>query len=311
VTDRARAVYPRGVKKFAIVLLVLAAACGSASAKTRKPAPIRIVEPGPMMLDPSGNGIVVGDRALKRVVRVDLGTKKRRVLASRVGIPTGIAYDDMGRLYVGAGERIYRIDGSRKILVAGTGAHAHTGDGGQATAAAFAGAGEFEVDHDETIVVPEYDNWIRRIAADGAISTIAGTGVEGYTGDGGPAIDARLRHPSDIVLQRYGVVIADSDNHVLRRVDWETGTITTIARDFEGPVLAEAGPMDTLYVADAGAQVVYRLDGDGVSRTRVGTAVTPVGLTVDYSANVYVSELEARRIVRISPDGRRTVFVRR
>ncbi|MBA3747260.1 MAG: hypothetical protein H0W96_07160 [Solirubrobacterales bacterium] len=61
----------------------------------------------------------------------------------------GVAYDDMGRLYVSSGERIYRIDGKRKMVVAGTGARGHSGDGGPATTAELGGAGSFDVDQDE------------------------------------------------------------------------------------------------------------------------------------------------------------------
>jgi sugar lactone lactonase YvrE len=309
VTRAGAAVYRLGVKKFAILLIVLAAACGDASG-ARRPAPLRIVAPGPVAYDSAG-GLVVGDRVLKRVVRVDLLTKRRRVLTKNVGVPVGLTYDDMGRLYVCADDRIYRIQGSRKILVAGTGVRAHSGDGGPATAAALAGAGGFEVDHDETIVVAEYDNWVRRIAPDGTISTIAGTGADGYAGDGGPGTSALLLHPHDVALQRDGVVVvADSHNGVLRRVD-ASGTITTIARDFRAPIAVKGGPLDSLYVADAGASTVYKLDGNGGNRTRVGAAFAPIGMAVDYDSNVYVSELEARRVVRIAPSGRRTILFTR
>jgi DNA-binding beta-propeller fold protein YncE len=312
VTKPGGTVYRQGVKKFAIVLLVLAAACGgadSASPAKPKPKPIRIAEPGPLSLTLDG-GLLVGDRRLKRVVRIDLISNKRRVVATGIGVPVGLAYDDMGGWYVCADERIYRINGSRKTLIAGTGARSHTGDSSPATAATFGGAGGMEVDHDETIVVAEYDNWIRKISPEGIASTVAGTGEDGYSGDGGPALAARLLHPHDIALQLDGVVIADSHNHVLRRVDWTTGTITTIAHDFQAPVFVDGGPMDTLYVADAGDSTIYRLDANGGSRTRVGRAVAPIGMAVDGSSYVYVSELEARRVVRISPNGARKVLVK-
>ena len=153
------------VRKFALILLAIStvgAACLEADAKPKpKPKPIRVASPGPLALDPSG-ALVIGDRALKRVVRFDLRTKRRTVLAS--GFPeaiVGVAYDDMGRLYVSSGDRVYRIDGKRKVVVAGTGVRGHSGDGGPATAARLGGAGGFDVDHDEAIAIAEYDNWIR------------------------------------------------------------------------------------------------------------------------------------------------------
>jgi DNA-binding beta-propeller fold protein YncE len=312
VTQPGRTVYRRGVQKFAIVLLIVAAACGGADAASKpkpKPKPIPIAEPGPLALTPDG-GIVVGDRALKRIVRIDLFTNKRRIVAKGVGVPVALTYDDQARLYVSGDERIFRLEAGRKILVAGTGTRSHTGDGGPATQATFGGASGFEVDHDERIVVAEYDNWIRSISPEGTISTLVGTGADGYAGDGGPATSALLLHPHDVALQRDGVVIADSHNHVLRRVVYATGTITTIARDFQAPVLVDGGPFDTLYVADAGLGAVFKLDANGGGRTRVGAAFAPIGMAVDTSSNVYVAELEARRIVRIAPNGTRKVLVK-
>lgn len=311
MTQRGRAVYRRGVKKFAIVLLVLGAAYGGAEsaspAKPKpKPKPIRIAEPGPVALTSDG-GLVVGDRAVKRIVRVDLRTSKRRIVAKAVGVPS----DSPTTTRAGSASRqTSASSGSRaaaRVLVAGTGARSHTGDGGPATQATFGGAGGFEVDHDERIVVAEYDNWIR---SKGTISTLAGTGADGYAGDGGPATSALLLHPHDVALQREGIVIADSHNHVLRRVDYATGTITTIARDFEAPVLVGGGPFDTLYVADAGAGAVFKLDANGGARTRVGVVLAPIGMAADSASNVYVAELEARRVVRIAPNGTRKVLVK-
>ena len=185
-----------------------------------KPKPVRVASPGPLALDPSG-ALVIGDRALKRVVRFDLRTKRRTVLAS--GFPeaiVGVAYDDLGRLYVSAGDRVYRIEGKRKVVVAGTGVRGHSGDGGPATVASLGGAGGVDVDHDEAIAIAEYDNWIRVVDPVGSISTAAGNGGEGYAGDGGPAREALMGHPHDVLWRRDGVLlIADSHNGVLRRVD--------------------------------------------------------------------------------------------
>ena len=161
---------------------MVGAACVEAGAKPKpKPKPIRIATPGPLAFAPSG-ALVIGDRDLKRVVQVNLRTKKRTVLVS--GFPdaiVGLVYDDLGRLYVSSAERIYRIDGKRKVVVAGTGARGHTGDGGPATAAQLAGAGGFDVDHDKAIAISEYDNWIRVVDPGGTISTVAGNGGTGTT----------------------------------------------------------------------------------------------------------------------------------
>jgi sugar lactone lactonase YvrE len=301
-----------GARATAVLIAAMAVvACGgnTGSAATPRPKPVRVAEPGPLALAPDG-ALLVGDRRLHRVVRIDVRTKRRRVVATGLPDIVELSYDDMGRLYVCAASRVYRIDGRRKVVVAGTGRREHTGDGGPATAASLSGPGGFEVDHDERIVIAEYDNWIRAVEPDGTIGTIAGTGAEGYAGDGGPARDALLRHPHDIALRRdREVVIADSHNGVLRLVD-ATGTMRTLARGLDGPIVVEGGPLDTLYVADARLGSVIRFDAAGGNRTTVATGVSPIGLAVDERRNVYVSEFQGR-VLRISPTGRRTVLVPR
>ena len=214
----------------ALLAAIAVVACGgnAGSAATPKPKPVRLAEPGALALAPDG-ALLVADRRLHRVVRIDVRTKRRRVVATGLRDIVELSYDDMGRLYVCAASRIYRIDGTGKVVVAGTGRREHTGDGGPATAASLSGPGGFEVDHDERIVIAEYDNWIRAVEPDGTIGTIAGTGAEGYAGDGGPAREAIVRHPHDIALRRdREVVIADSHNGALRLVD-ATGTMRTLA----------------------------------------------------------------------------------
>ena len=83
MTGKPAPVYGRRVRKFAIVLLALGVcACSDSSAARKNPAPPRIAEPGALTVTTDGRALVVGDRRLKRVVRVDLRTKARRVLAS-------------------------------------------------------------------------------------------------------------------------------------------------------------------------------------------------------------------------------------
>jgi sugar lactone lactonase YvrE len=103
-------------------------------------------------------------------------------------------------------------------------------------------------------------------------------------------------------------VIADSHNGVLRLVD-AAGTIRTLSTGMIGPIVVEGGPFDTLYVADARLAAVFRFDASGGSRTQVADAVAAIGMAVDRDQNVYVSELEARRVLRVSRRGRRTVLV--
>ena len=292
------------------LLLVVAATGGDASGAKRKPRPIRILEPGALTFDYRG-GLLVADRKLHRVVRVNLRTGKRRVVVTGLRDIVGLAVDDQLRLYVAAGDRVYRLAAGRKTVIAGNGQRAHTGDGGPATAASFGGIGGFEVDHDKSIFVAEYDNWIRFVDPNGSVSTIAGNGEEGYAGDGGPARVAVLRHPHDLALRiDREVIVADSHNGVLRRID-PSGTITTFATGFLAPIAVKGGAGNSLYVADGGQNAVFRLSADGRSRRRVVRANGPINLAVDDKDNVYVSEIAgARRVLRVSPSGRVRVLVR-
>lgn len=91
----------------------------------------------------------------------------------------GVAYDDMGRLYVSSGERIYRIDGKRKMVVAGTGARGHSGDGGAGHHRGARGRWQLRRRPRRGIAIAEYDNWIRVVDPAGSISTVAGNGGTG------------------------------------------------------------------------------------------------------------------------------------
>jgi hypothetical protein len=297
-------------KALALGLVLTVVAGVAASDAKRKPRPIRIVEPGALAFDYRG-GLMVADRRLNRVVRIDLRTGKRRVAVTGLRDIVGLAYDDLRRLYVAAGDRIYRVANGRRTVVAGNGQRGHTGDGGPATAASFGGIGGFEVDHDKSIVVAEYDNWIRFVDPSGSVNTLAGTGEEGYAGDGGPARVAVLRHPHDLALRiDREVIVADSHNGVLRRID-PAGTITTFATGFVSPIAVKGGAGNSLYVADGGQNAVFRLSPDGQSRRRIVRANGPINLAVDNRDNLYVSEIAgARRVLRVSPSGRVRVLVR-
>jgi sugar lactone lactonase YvrE len=301
-----------------VALLVLAAAlvaCGGAgtAAPPKKPKPKpqpRIDAPGALALSRDGRWLAVVDRDRRRVVRIDLRTRRRAVVASRFpDTPVGLTYHETAGLFVSAGERIYRIAGPRRTVVAGTGERSHTGDGRPATTATFGGIGGIDVDSDRNLLVAEYDNWIRVVDARGGIRTVAGNGNEGSPGDGDRALDAALGHPHDVIWRHDGVfLIADTHNGAVRRVGAD-GVITTFASDFEAPIALEPALEGTVLVADARRDVVYRLSPDGIERSVVARATTPIGLAADDVGNVYVSELGGRkRVLRVSPTGRLTVM---
>ena len=174
--------------------------------------------------------------------------------------------------------------------VAGTGVDGNDGDGGAATAAA--------IDHPRGIaVLPDggfvfaapFIPSVRRVGADGRISTIAGTGVPGFSGDGGPAVSAQLNLVHGVALLPDGsVVLADTSNQRIRRVS-SSGTITTVAGNGTFGFSGDGGPAVTAQIAaprgvaslpdgsilfpDSGNHRVRLISPGGVITTVAGTGI--------------------------------------
>ena len=154
---------------------------------------------------------------------------------------------------------------------------------------------------------------MRIVTPGGRIDTLGGIGREGYSGDGGPARLAAFGAPHGLdVLPDGTVIVADSHNGVIRRIDGPTRIVTTVARGFTAPVGVDARPDGSIYVADARLDHIVRLGADG-ARTTLGSGFeTPSSVVVDRAGRyVYVSEFDGRRISRIdSRTGRVTAMVR-
>jgi streptogramin lyase len=217
---------------------------------------------------------------------------------------------------------------------AGTGVAGSTGDGGQATAAQINDPYGVVRGPDGAIWFCEHNGHrIRRIAKDGTITTVVGTGQRGYTGDGGPATAATLDLPHEIRFDRAGnLFIADTGNNAVRRVDLKTGIITTIAggpslRGYDG----DGGPADkaalkgphsiqfdskgNLYICDVGNHVIRVVDAStGRIRTFAGTGKpgptadgspiegtplnNPRSLDVDRDGNLWLVTREGNQVLK-------------
>jgi sugar lactone lactonase YvrE len=155
--------------------------------------------------------------------------------ATRAGIDTSfdpaLAVDPTGNLYLGSGPTVRRIDPSGVInAVAGVATdNSSSGDGGPATKARLDRVTGVAADRNGSIYIADAGaNRVRKIAADGEITTLAGTGAAGYSGDGGPATAAKLNDPESVAVDAAGnVYIADTNNYRVRRVS-PAGVITTI-----------------------------------------------------------------------------------
>jgi sugar lactone lactonase YvrE len=162
-------------------------------------------------------------------------------------------------------QRIRRFDpiSKRTTDVAGTGTRGYAGDGGPATAASLNMPHEIAFDARGNMYIAERDNHVvRRVdAATGVISTLAGTGAAGFSGDGGPAVQAQLRQPHSIVSGPDGrLLICDVGNHRIRAVNLASGTIDTIGGTGERLPTSDGAPLKGTPLNGPRTMVV---DGDG------------------------------------------------
>jgi len=155
---------------------------------------------------------------------------------TQVNNPYGMAIGPDGGLYFCdlGNQRFRRLDLTTKKMttIAGTGKQGYTGDGGLATEATLAAPHELLFDRAGDLYIAERDNHVIRKVnmKTGLISTVAGTGVAGFSGDGGPAVRAQFRQPHSIFLDRDGsMLICDIGNHRIRRLHLDTGIIETWA----------------------------------------------------------------------------------
>ncbi|MDE1156508.1 MAG: Ig-like domain repeat protein [Acidobacteriaceae bacterium] len=200
--------------------------------------------------------------------------------AAQLDTPTGISVDSNGNLYIADSHnnRIRRVTSDGKIsTIAGTGTAGFAGDGAAATAAMLDLPSALTVDASGNLFFADTNNQrIRRISSSGTISTIAGSGVQGYAGDGAAAVSADLDTPVGVAVDSAGnVYLADSHNHRIREVS-TSGTIAT--------------------VAGAGApSFAGGFAGDGTASTAASLS-KPTGVSIDSAGNVYIADTNNQRI---------------
>jgi len=155
---------------------------------------------------------------------------------AQINNPYGVVIGPDGDLYWAdfGSNRILRLDmaAKRVDVIAGNGTKGHSGDGGPAKAAQLSAPHEVRFDSKGNIIVAERDSHVVRHIdmKTQVITTVAGTGVAGYSGDGGPAKAAQLNQPHSIVLDKSdNVIICDINNHRVRKIDAKSGLISTFA----------------------------------------------------------------------------------
>lgn len=329
--------------------------------------PVELGDGGPVarvrLLDPMGlgrdgaGGLYVTDRGgggSGRVVwklaggaaRVVAGTGRRGTAPagiparrSDLGSPQGLCLDASGRVYVADSYNhlVLRVDGDGMLRrVAGTGRPGSRGDGGPATQASLNQPYDVRLDGEGNLYIADYGNHrVRMVDARGVIHTVAGLGLPGYSGDGGPAGDARLNGPYGVFPHAsLGLLIADSYNHVIRVVD-RAGIIRTLAgtgrRGFSGdggtalratfdtPQSVWATTDGAVYVGDEHNHAIRVIEPSGVVGLVAGTGhpgFTPDGglatrarlrdpeNLLPWKGGLLFTEAGTRRLRYLGPGGR-------
>ncbi len=312
----------------------------------------KLARPSDVAVDGLGNLFFAGD-GNHRVRRVDAVSGIITTIAgdgtgafsgdggvassAQLNSPAGLALDGLGNLFIAdtLNQRIRRVDAAGIIsTVAGNGIWEFSGDDGAATSAKLALPSDVAVDGlGNLFIAGEFSARIRRVDAAGIITTIAGDGTVGFSGDNGAATSAQLRAPEGVAVDGWGnLFIADTANHSIRRVDAVTDIITTVAGDgraggagdggaatsaqLSAPAGVAVDGLGNLFIADTVNNRIRRVDavtgiittvagdgsagfsGDGDAATSA-QLIAPAGVAVDGLGNLFIADTVNNRIRRV------------
>ncbi|MBS1587011.1 MAG: T9SS type A sorting domain-containing protein [Bacteroidetes bacterium] len=311
-----------------------------------------VANPGGLAFDSKGNLYIVTSPAIPKVRKVDVngiittfaGTgvngfsgDNGPAISAQLNYPLYVAVDSKDNVYVSdaSNHRIRKIDTNGVITTfAGNGTGGFGGDNGPATLASLYAPWGLSFDrHDNLFIADHVNNRIRKIDTNGIITTIAGIGTIGYSGDNGLAINAQLYHPSSVVVDAADVIyIADWENNRIRTIN-DSGIITTIAgnggvsyngdgipatsAELAAPYSIVLDQQNDIYIADAGNSRIRKISSsNGLISTTAGTGVhgfsgdngpadsaeiyLPEGLTLDRCDNLYISEVQNKRVRKVT-----------
>ena len=256
--------------------------------------------------------------------------------------PVGLVVDNAGNIFVTSYYRIRKVDPSGIITaVAGNGTYGFSGDGGPATDASLAGPDGVVVDSAGNIFIADYyNNRIRKVDPNGIITTVAGNGNQGFSGDGGPATDASLYYPDGLAVDSAGnIFIAEFGNNRIRKVD-PSGIITTVAGNGTHGFSGDGGPATSaslfspyevavdsagnIFIGDTWNFRIRKVDPSGIITTVAGNgingfsgdggpatdaSISPRGITVDSAGNIFIADFSSSRIRKVDSSGIITTVV--
>ena len=209
-----------------------------------------------------------------------------------------------GNLYVSNGTLVRRLSPSGAVTLAAGGGDTAHGDGADAKLALLNHPAGCALDAAGNLYIADRDNnRIRRVSPAGIVTTIAGTGISGNTGDGLPATSATLNAPSAVSVDSTGVVyITDTGNHRIRKIALDGTMFAVLGTGLQAPVYTLPGPAADLYISDTGLGAILHWSG-GILTTIKSGLQGPRGLALDPQGNLYFTEMDAARVSRLAPDG--------
>jgi sugar lactone lactonase YvrE len=315
---------------------------------------VPMTNPNAMAIDAAGN-LYVANNSGANIRKIDLsgtvttvagGTPGPEVVDGQPAVsgelqnPSGVAVDAAGNIYFTELNNKVRMVSFATGLVstyAGTGVAGYSGDGGAAISAQFSQPRGLAIDALGNLYIADRANGvIRKIDFSGNISTVAGTGVNGYSGEG-TAINAKLNLPYGIALDGTGnhLYIADDSNHRVRMVDLTSGMISTVAGDgifqagnenvpatateFKSITGVFVDGANNIYITDSKAALVRKVDaatglvntivgvlggtpgfaGDGGAATGAKLAA-PISSILDGSGNLFIADQGNQRVRKVS-----------
>ena len=271
--------------------------------------------------------------------------KVELVAGTNLQQPFGVDFDGKGNLYFVelTGHRVCKIDAQGEVTtIAGDGEKGDRGDGMPAAAARFNGPHSLAIAaNGDLFVADTWNNRVRKIdARTGVIATVAGTGVKDFSGDGGPANQAKFGGIYCVAFdpKRERLYMADLDNRRIRVLELATGVVTTVAGNGKQGVPADAADAKTaplvdpravavdakgnVYILERGGHALRVVDPAGKIRTLAGTGKAgtslnprlpclngPKHLCIDRDGNVVIADTENHRILRYAPADGKLVHV--